>query len=863
MADRSPLLRQCLEDVVAKSPALLEHCLDVVVSELQTAEYKSREVATRDRIGLAWRGLLKYKLDWLQTFPHVLKKRLLAAAAETGAVAPPEARRSSFAELSLVDDDKVAEDLESSRLLQVLLPVVERELSDLDALMSSVLGEAVIRPEMNPLRPAIFAGALREVLAKTEPDAEIRAICLRHLGKPFATELHTLYLSATEQLRRANVAEAGYRVRLAVDAPGAANRPPPQGPGAFGGGWGDGAAATGQGPGLGGSGGSGSGGGNGNGGGSSASGLQSLPDMPLLARPQTAIQNHVFHEFLNQGAHEFDQALPQDYYQAVDEELAAIEHAATAASPEDSALQRLEVDYRELPVVDRPVRSVDVGSRLRRDGWGVFAAPHERARALMQLKKKAERVKQVVGLDVVRKLVNQVAHDPLLLAPVREAVVALEPALLHLALDNPRFFSETSHPARRLVESVAQRSFRYNDEFDSEFASFFQPVQKVFNQLNAVGRNPPEAFGAALAKLQQGWDELDRQELEAHYNGLRAIRFAEERQTLADQIAWDLSQRPDLQNVPGMILDFLYSTWSLVMAHAQLMDKRSQIDPGGYRTAVSDLLWSVKQDVTLRRPAKLIEMIPKLVTTLQAGLELLGKERAETKPFLDALMRLHNPVLKLRRARSRRDAEESAFASLSAPAPLESSAYAPLEEAEPMSMDIDETLPATPEQQKPRKAAQPWLGRHELDAAGFEETQPTDYASLGSTDDSAFAALNPADTGAAPLPAADDDALEAAPTPLSPSAILDRLQPGAWVDLYSRRQWLRAQLMWASSKGTLFMFVSRGGRPHSMTKRSCEKLIRDRLMRPVETGAVVDKAIAAMAQKQGATPSRMAETAEA
>ncbi len=859
MADRSPLLRQCLEDVVAKSPALLEHCLDVVVSELQTAEYKSREVATRDRIGLAWRGLLKYKLDWLQTFPHVLKKRLLAAAAETGAVAPPEARRSSFAELSLVDDDKVAEDLESSRLLQVLLPVVERELSDLDALMSSVLGEAVIRPEMNPLRPAIFAGALREVLAKTEPDAEIRAICLRHLGKPFATELHTLYLSATEQLRRANVAEAGYRVRLAVDAPGATTRPPPRGPGAFGGGWGDGAAATGQGPGLGGAG----SGGSGSGGGGAASGLQSLPDMPLLARPQTAIQNHVFHEFLNQGAHEFDQALPQDYYQAVDEELAAIDHAAAAASPEDSAMQRLEADYRELPVVDRPVRSVDVGSRLRRDGWGAFAAPHERARALMQLKKKAERVKQVVGLDVVRKLVNQVAHDPLLLAPVREAVVALEPALLHLALDNPRFFSETSHPARRLVESVAQRSFRYNDEFDSEFASFFQPVQKVFNQLNAVGRNPPEAFGAALAKLQQGWDELDRQELEAHYNGLRAIRFAEERQTLADQIAWDLSQRPDLQNVPGMILDFLYSTWSLVMAHAQLMDKRGQIDPGGYRTAVSDLLWSVKQDVTLRRPSKLIEMVPKLVTTLQAGLELLGKERTETKPFFDALMRLHNPVLKLRRARSRRDAEESAFASLSALTPLEPTAPAPREDAESMSMDIDETLPATPEQQKPRKAAQPWLGRLELDAAGFEETQPTDYGSLGGSSDSAFAELDTGDTGAAPLTAADEDALNPADKARSPSAILDSLQPGAWVDLYSRRQWLRAQLMWASSKGTLFMFVSRGGRPHSMTKRSCEKLIRDRLMRPVETGAVVDKAIAAMEQKQGANSSRMAEAVAA
>ena len=145
------------------------------------------------------------------------------------------------------------------------------------------------------------------------------------------------------------------------------------------------------------------------------------------------------------------------------------------------------------------------------------------------------------------------------------------------------------------------------------------------------------ARDASQAKLREAIEQQEQsytnQLIEIYGTELHGLA------TLADQIAWDLSQRPDLQNVPGMILDFLYTTWSLVMAHAQLMDKRGQIDPGGYRTAVSDLLWSVKQDVTLRRPSKLIEMIPKLVTTLHAGLELLGKERTETKPFFDALMR--------------------------------------------------------------------------------------------------------------------------------------------------------------------------------------------------------------------------------
>ena len=88
---------------------------------------------------------------------------------------------------------------------------------------------------------------------------------------------------------------------------------------------------------------------------------------------------------------------------------------------------------------------------------------------------------------------------------------------------------------------------------------------------------------------------------------------------------------------------------------------------------------------------------------------------------------------------------------------------------------------------------------------------------------------------------------EPAATPAMPlteaEQILFGLQAGHWVDLYSKRRWLRAQLIWASTKGTLFMFVSHGGQPHSMTKRSCVRLIRERLLRPVETHGVVAEAL--------------------
>ena len=459
----------------------------------------------------------------------------------------------------------------------------------------------------------------------------------------------------------------------------------------------------------------------------------------------------------------------------------------------------------------------------------------------------------MLGLEVVRKLVSQVAQDPRLLVPVREAIVALEPSLLRLAMVDPRFFSDESHPGRRLMERVAQRSFKYNDEYSPEFLYFFQAITRTFKELNTLTIEDAGAFGMALSTLEDAWDAQDQQEFDTKNKVLQALHFAEDRQERADQISFDLSARSDLDHVPGVVLDFLFGPWSLAMAHARLVDQRNQVDPEGFGSVVPDLLWSVKRDVTLKRPAKLIEMIPGLLEKLHTGLQMLGQDRRENEKFFEALMKLHQPVLKLRRLKSRRDAEESSAM--------------PLLEAE--------ELASTPQERRDivraQTAGQPWLGRDDLDAAGFEDTLPTGPGELAEMDGSpdpaaasvADSAIKSAQTADLQTSGVEAATVEAVKTPghtyEEAEAILLSLRTGSWVDLYSKHQWLRAQLMWASTKATLFMFLSHGGQPHSMTRRSCEKLIMQRWLRPVDTHGVVAQALHVVASQTASAAARQAQ----
>jgi hypothetical protein len=671
-----------------------------------------------------------------------------------------------IASLTLVDENAIAQSIESTRFAQQLVGKLERPLADIDALMSSALGCDGIRPEANPIRPDVFAQALGRLLSEEQPHPEWPAIWMRAMADTFAEDLGQLYAECCALLVKAGVQAAGYRVVTKDGRPAKAPAAPlaPVAPAA--------------------------------------------PPDPAFAHAVNAfvksatqaLRGPFIREFLSRDAAQMHEPVPAAFQVQVQRDLAALQ------AQQDGPVLDAAVDYEHepLPPVDRPPRAVGTDSPLTREAWGHYAVPRQRALVRTQLKADAEEMGQLIAVDLVKQLLDQVAQDPRLLPPVREAMVALEPALARLAVHAPRFFGTAGHPARALLEKVADRSFRHNDQFAPEFSEFFEGVREKFNALNAMeDLADAQPFETALQELQATWSAQD-QHAEAHKQALlAAVQAAERRQAEADVIAGELAQRSDLAGVPGVVQDFLFERWSLVIAHARAAatDARN-VDPGGYIAVITDLLWSIKRELTLREPARAFELIPRVVMKLRDGLIRIGQPPGDDDVFFKALERLHRPVMKLR-ARHRQQA-------------LEVAPEAEGDDLKPKAV------------QKPREAEDVWLAPGELRACGFEDTVLADVAAHRKTLGKGAPQLSP------------DDA----------DKLISRLAPGSWVDIYSRRVWRRAQLTWASNKGTLFMFVSQGGRPHSMTRRSLQRLMAARLVRTVDRHEVVQRAIDVLARPQ-------------
>lgn len=849
------LIERSKQEALLLAAPMIERTVEAGLDALAEAERSSRSVPRRMQLNEAWASLSRHASTLHTGFPSRMLKAIERALSE-GQIDPEQntavAHHDEESILGLLDDAEVARFVEASRLQQTALPVVEHILNELDSLISSAQGLPVVRAERNPFRPEIICDVLLQQLRELpEPDG-LRSHWLRHMSEPFAHELHQLYQTLVRMLTGAGVEEARYRLKLAPSvgarggsghaAPTTETGPTPQQHG----------AAIASNP-------------TGTNTLSPANDVQPMPSIQQLSRGQPAIHPAVMHSFLYQAqwteAH--DQTLGVDYYNAVQAELDQMgEPVETTFDPLAHA-EMLRQQQAQNPI-ERQRPTLNVNQSLVPDLWGELASAQSRTRTLMQLKAKATRLSQVLGLDAVRLLINQVASDVRILPPLREAFIALEPALLRTALSDPRFFGNEQHPARLLMEAVAQRSFKHNDEFDPDFQAFMEPVRTAVHQLNKLPTAHPQDYQNHRNQLQKNWDQEDRSEEKEREQIIGSMAFAQERQLLADRIAWEFSLRSDLVGVPAVIADFLYRDWSLVLAHAQLTQAGPTLDPGGYLAVVSDLLWSVNSSLAIKEPTRLFDLLPNLLETLRRGLDMLGKESEETQAFFDALLRFHSPVLRLRRLRSAHDIQASGLA------PLDSGLDA-------LVLPSDQVLAEAP---KPLKADQPWLGRREREAAGFEESitdslddgtapsratlehsQPIPPASAHSTPepppqidaDLSIENAGP-DSPAESRPDALDPALGLAVEDLSDGELLKhiraevaRLRKGDWADLYVQGAWRRAQLSWTSDNAALFMFISQGGRAHSMTRRSCEKLMSKGHMIPVDIHPVIERALRELA----------------
>ena len=85
----------------------------------------------------------------------------------------------------------------------------------MDKLISAALGLTRVKPDLNPLRPDVFAKCLLNLLYGVAAPTAVTALWIKHLGVPLGQELSRVYERVINLLELSGVRAVGFRVQAA------------------------------------------------------------------------------------------------------------------------------------------------------------------------------------------------------------------------------------------------------------------------------------------------------------------------------------------------------------------------------------------------------------------------------------------------------------------------------------------------------------------------------------------------------------------------------------------------------------------------------------------------------------------------
>ncbi len=405
-----------------------------------------------------------------------------------------------------------------------------------------------------------------------------------------------------------------------------------------------------------------------------------------------------------------------------------------------------------------------------------------------RLRKDARGVLQVLALEVVELMLKHLSDDARLLPPVQAQVRALEPSLLRLSVIEPRFFVDRAHPARRLLDEVAERGLAFDDVSAPGLGNFLKPVQAVSGALTNMTIDSAMPFEAALSALQKAWRDRAGAPADPRVQAAAALRSAEQRHLLEQRFRAEIVAAPDAAQVGAEVMGFCSGSWARVLAHATLADRQALADPGGYRAAMRDLWWCAQPQLTRHQGARLERVLPELLQTLHKGLQELGWRDAPLGVLTQRLRAL----------------AEAAHPGLGFIAPNRGDeTVQPLGHAFNWPDDL------------------PWMTPAERNLSHYHTT----------------------------LQAAPNTRLATGAGPGLPAPPSGTLELRSWVDLWREGYPSRMQLIWATPHNTLCLFADGQGQVMSLPRKVVDAAVQHGELPVVANMPLVDAALDAVARQ--------------
>ena len=281
-----------------------------------------------------------------------------------------------------------------------------------------------------------------------------------------------------------------------------------------------------------------------------------------------------------------------------------------------------------------------------------------------------------IALDTLSLIFEAIFAAPNLPEVIKGGIGRLQIPLLKLAMLDASFFADTQHPARRLINLLAQAAMGLAQECGRD-----HPLCAKLVKLADTARTTLESVNGDLTQLLNELDTLINERDQRLQTGsqlyVQLVRKYEAQEAAqSDAQNWLKQTLGSITNPE--IRRFLSNYWVRVMQDAFFDSGKNGALAKEYEITIKELLWSIQPKQAPDERKQLLALIPSLLKRINAGLDSVKVSSEQRKPFLDACFELQTASL-----RNRPDAPDS-----QQPPPPESIATESIKTAPPSEVHL-------------------------------------------------------------------------------------------------------------------------------------------------------------------------------
>jgi hypothetical protein len=256
-------------------------------------------------------------------------------------------------------------------------------------------------------------------------------------------------------------------------------------------------------------------------------------------------------------------------------------------------------------------------------------------------------------VDALAEVFDYVFADEAIPVQLKFVIGRLQIPVLKAAMIDRDFFLSAEHPARRLVDTLAQASIAWAPE-KGETDPLYQRIESTVQRVLTDFEDDLNLFRELLQEFTEFLFETEQQvqgRIEPVANQERDEESYQQALARADEVVHArINALPQGSRLAPFLAPFLTSQWREVLARAW---QTSESDPQQWERALNtmdQLIWSTQPKTQPEERRQLVAVLPELVRNLNEGLDANGWNDEERSTFTQRLITTHTLAIRVTQA---------------------------------------------------------------------------------------------------------------------------------------------------------------------------------------------------------------------